>query len=103
MNRITLEPKYAAEINKYVFDFTSKLAVGETISTAVITAYVYSGTDALPSNIISGSASISGAKVTQTIIGGTAGVTYLLIMQITTSASQQLVLNGYLTILPYTA
>lgn len=100
MSRLTLEPKYAAEVKKQVFDFASVLAVGETISTQTVTAAVYSGTDASPSALISGSATASGTKVTQTITGGLAGVVYTITCSITTSLSQTLRLMGYLTILP---
>jgi hypothetical protein len=62
---------------KLTFDFTNGLASAETISTAVVTATVYSGTDASPSAIISGVATISGALVTQKVIDGLEGVTYL--------------------------
>ena len=100
MSRLALEPKYAAEVKKQVFDFASVLAVGETISTQTVTAAVYSGTDASPSALISGSASASGTKVTQTITGGLAGVVYTITCSITTSLSQTLRLMGYLSILP---
>ena len=103
MSRVSLEPKNINEIKKYVWDFASLLAVGETISSAVVVIAVYSGTDANPGVIASGAASISGTKVTQAIIGGLTGVTYLLTMQIATSTSQQLQLSGYLTILPVSA
>ena len=103
MQRVSLETKHQAEITKYVFDFASQLAVGETIILTGFTVIVYSGTDANPSSIISGSPAISGTKVTQAIIGGIPGVTYLCIMQVVTSVSQQLTLTGYLVIIPTTA
>ena len=103
MSRVSLEAKHQAETTKYTFDFASQLAVGETISSGGVTATVYSGTDASPSSIISGATAISGTKVTQAIIGGLPGVTYLLVAQAITTASQQLTLNGYLVILPTTA
>lgn len=81
-----------------IFDFAQNLAVAETISSASVTATVYSGTDASPSAIISGAATISGTKVTQTITAGTIGVTYILTCVIVTSASQSFVQNGYLTV-----
>lgn len=96
--RTNLGVKLAGETVKKEFDFTSRLALGETISTAVVTASVYSGTDASPSAIISGSAAISGAKVTQALAAGTLGVTYLLLCSITTSTSQTLKLGGLLTV-----
>lgn len=88
-----------ATVNE-VFDFLSLLAVGETISTASVGSVVYRGSDASPSAIVSGSASISGSKVTQAITAGTLGVTYLLACTVTTSGSQTLLLEGFLTIVP---
>lgn len=98
--RVPFEAKLLSETVSEVFDFTSRLAAGETISTAVTTATVYSGTDASPSSIISGSATISGQKVTQLVTAGTLGVTYLLLCSITTSAGQALQLSGYLVVVP---
>ncbi len=100
MSRIILQGKLLAERKTYTFDFTSQLAAGETISTAVTTAATYSGTDASPSSIINGSATISGQKVTQSVQDGTLGVTYLLTCTITTSAGQTLLLEAFLTIVP---
>jgi hypothetical protein len=77
---------------KLTFDFSNDIASGETISTATTTAAVWSGTDANPNDIVSGSASISGAKVTQLIINGTDGVTYLLKFRVVTDQSQTI--NG---------
>lgn len=100
MSRVVLPPKLLGETVNEIFDFTSLLAVGETLSTASTTASVYSGTDASPSSIINGSASISGAKVTQSITGGTLGVLYELLCTVTTSASQTLSLSAYLAVAP---
>ena len=82
--------KRTPETVNLTWDCTHLLVSGETISTAAITASVLSGTDANPQDIVSGSASIAGAKVTQTIVAGVDGVTYALICKITTSASQTL-------------
>ncbi len=98
--RVTFDAKTVGETVNEVFDFTSRLALAETISTAVVTAIVYSGTDASPSAIVSGSASISGKKVTQAITAGTLGVVYLLKCEITTSLSQTLDLQAFLPIIP---
>lgn len=97
-NRVVFATKYVGETKKLTFDFLADLGVTETISTATVTAAVYSGTDATPSAIISGLASISGSVVTQTIVAGTSGVTYLLTCTATTSASQVLIITAYLTI-----
>ena len=100
MSRITLEGKLSSETRTESFDFTSRLAASETISTASVAATVYSGTDASPSSIISGAASISGAQVTQKLTGGVEGVTYSLTCTANTSTSQVLKLQAFLTIVP---
>lgn len=100
MSRITLEAKPSGETCTEIFDFTSRLALAETISTATVTAAVYSGTDASPSAVVSGSASISGAQVSQKLTAGTLGVTYLLTCTVTTSTSQTLSIFAFLTIVP---
>ena len=100
MSRVTFGGKHASEIRQEVFDFTSRLAVGETISNAVVTATVYSGTDAAPSALIRGSATISGAQVKQVLMAGVLGVTYLLTCAATTSTLQELRLTAFMTIIP---
>lgn len=88
------------------FDFLSQLASGETISGATVTAVVWSGTDANPSAIISGAASVSGSIVSQTVTAGTAGVIYLLTCSVTTSLSVTKIIQAYLAVIdsnPYEA
>lgn len=100
MNRQDLPSLPIGVSQKVTFDFTSLLAVGETISTQAVVSTVYSGTDATPSSLVSGSATASGAVVTQLLAttGRTAGATYSLICTITTSASQTLQLAAYQTL-----
>jgi len=102
MPRVAFPPKAPNEVQTYSFDFTSRLAASETISTKVVTASVYSGTDASPESIIYGAASSSGAIVSQKIGAGVLGVTYLLVCSITTSTGQVLQLGAYLVIAPET-
>ena len=102
MSRVILEGKTAGETVIETFDFTSRLAASETISTAVVTASVYSGTDAAPSSVISGTATISGQKVTQKVTAGTLGVIYTLLCTITTSLGQTLSLTAFLPVIPAT-
>lgn len=99
-SRAIFDPKLAGETQTYTFDFTSDLAIGETISTQTVTATTYSGTDASPSSIISGSASASGAVVSQKITAGVLGTMYELLCQITTSAGQTLQQPAFLAIAP---
>lgn len=92
--------KKIGETAPATFDFTSGLAAGETISTRVVAATVYSGIDAAPSAIISGAATNSGAVVSQNITAGVSGVVYLLLCTITTSLSKTLQMSSLLTVIP---
>lgn len=98
--RAELAPKLIGVTATYTFDFSSQLAASETISTQVVTATVFSGTDASPSSVVSGSATASGAVVSQKLTAGTLGVLYQILCTITTSASQTLVLAGILAVVP---
>lgn len=93
-------PKFVGSSLFADFDFASVLDVGETVSSAVVTSTVYSGTDASPSSMISGSASASGTTVTQLITGGVEGVMYYLTCTITTSNGQTLIMTGFLAVIP---
>ncbi len=98
VSRVNLLSKAAGETQTYVFDFTSRLSIGETLLTAAVAATVWSGDDPLPSAIISGSASIAGPKVSQKVTAGVTGTVYDLVCTVTTSAGQTLQLAGYLAI-----
>lgn len=91
--------KYVSEDLLLTWDFASQITVGETLLGATVSASVYSGTDATPSNIISGNESISGSVVTQKIIDGTAGVQYYVDCAVTTSLGQVLVIRSFLSVL----
>jgi len=99
-SRAILDPKLLGETKTITFDFTSSLAIGETISTQTVTASTYSGTDAVPSGVISGAASASGTVVSQKITGGVLGVMYELLCQITTSLGQTLQQSAFLAVVP---
>ena len=100
MSRVVQQPKTQGETKIYQWDFTSLLGTAETISTQVVSASVYSGTDGAPAGIVNGAASVSGSVVSQSITGGVIGVTYLLKCQITTSLAQTLQLNSFLVVEP---
>ena len=100
MSRTTLRSKSTSETRIETFDFTSLLTAAETISTAGVTAIVYSGLDTAASSLISGTATISGKTVTQKVAGGVLGVTYVLKCSITTSLGQTLALSGFLAVVP---
>lgn len=92
--------KKAGEVGPVTFDFTSSMAVTETISTQSVAATVYSGVDANPSAIISGAATASLKVVSQTLTGGVSGVIYQLLCTITTSLGKTLQQSSYLTVVP---
>jgi len=68
------------------FDFTTQLAVGETITgPPSVTISVKSGTDPSPSSHLIGAPSLSGNVVSQVIGTLVGGVTYLLIATVSTN------------------
>ena len=115
MNSTILGSKVTGEVITPSFDFKNQLRLGlvngsgvtftETIATASVSAAVYCGTDATPSNVISGPATISGTVVTQKIIGGLVGVVYDLTITITTTVQspykpQTIIRHAFVTIIP---
>ena len=101
-SRFICPVKGASEALNIAVDFTDRVPAGDTISSSTFTNTVYSGTDASPSSMISGGASISGLQVTQKIIGGVVGVTYSLLASITTAAGWTFTKMGYLSVVPQT-
>lgn len=92
--------KRPTELGPVTFDFTNSLASGETISTQSVAATVYSGTDANPSAILSGSATASGKIVSQKLTTAVSGVLYQLVCTITTSAGNNYQQSSYLAVVP---
>jgi hypothetical protein len=82
-----LSPKAPGELIPVVFDFTNLLGVLTIASVVSVGVETDAGTDATPSAILSGSASIQDAYVIQHVTAGTAGVDYRLTATITTSGS----------------
>lgn len=99
MSLAQFPPKNTAETKNLVFDFISQLAIGETISSASCASSVWTGTASAAANIISGSSSISGTKVTQAVAGGTNGTIYNITCTIVTSAGQTLTMMGLLAVI----
>lgn len=84
----TFAPKDPAEAVFYGIDFSALLADGETISSATPLLRALTKDDAGTAAMLSGSAVITGAVVTQKIINGLAGNTYRFGISITTSTGQ---------------
>ena len=83
------------------FDFTSAVANSETVSSAVCTASVYSGTDASPSSVIFSTSTVQNSyQVLQKVTGGVSGVIYKILCTATTSLGSILEQAGYLAVIP---
>lgn len=101
--RTALDVKIPASDYSAIFDFAQDLTVGETVSSASVTAAVYSGTDPTPSAILNGAPVASGKQVAQLTTGGILGTTYYITCTATTSLGQVLTRAGYLVITPVAA
>jgi hypothetical protein len=75
---VSLPPKLVGETLIEPVDYTTLLPTGVTIASAAVTAGVYLGVDATPTDILSGNATVAGAVVSQEVIAGLPGVDYLL-------------------------
>jgi len=95
----SIAAKRTAATWKLAIDFQHLLATGETLASgAIVTASVKFGEDATPSNILSGSAAISGTTVVQSVTAGVDGVQYLLVFSVTTSNAQVFAEGAYLLV-----
>jgi hypothetical protein len=80
------DPKDPTEIIPLTFDFSVELAAAQTIQgTPTVAVTVYSGTDASPGAILSGAATVLGARVRQNVQGGLVDVQYLIKVTATTN------------------
>ena len=82
----SLPVKLISETITVTFEFLPQLEWLETLSDPAVTVEVFSGIDAVPSDILSGAASISGSIASQNIQAGQGGVIYLLIATATGSS-----------------
>jgi hypothetical protein len=97
---VQLENKFAADQRFYLFEFLSELQVGVSLVSAGVTCLLWSGTDASPSSMVSGSATIDGTTVRQMIVGGVEGNIYTLVAAALTSDGQTVRVTGQLAIVP---
>lgn len=82
------------------FDFSDQMSLGETIGNKVVYCELYSGVDATPSAVISGTPTIVGQTITQKITGGSVGAIYTIIAAIDTSAGQELISTTKIAVIP---
>lgn len=92
MQRISESFKDPGETEFVTFDFNPVLGAASIATVVGVTASVWSGTDATPSAIISGSPSVVLGVVSQKITAGVAGVDYRLECTVTTTDARTLVL-----------
>lgn len=91
--------KRPAEAVTITFKFARELPAGSTIAPgAAVGVTVRKGTDATPQAMLAGSPSVSGTDVLARIMGGLAGVEYLLTCTATTSDGDVLVLEALLPV-----
>lgn len=98
--RTILLPKKQGETVTRPFDFISRLGANETILSATVFAFVYSGGDANPQSIVNGAAKVTGTIVYQSLTGGTTGVVYELLCKIVTSLGQTLEMAAFWVVEP---
>ena len=90
-------PKSVAETISLVADYVGRLDSGATIASCTVSQSVYSGAT---STVSLGSASISGARATAQVAGGTAGTIYQITFLATLSTGQVLSLETLLAVVP---
>ena len=82
--------KYSAESIYLGFDFSNRLGVGETISTATFSNACVESVDVNSSAMLTGTSVISNGVVSHMVASGIAGNKYVLTCIITTSGSRVL-------------
>lgn len=86
------DPKRPDEVEVFAWNFARALSAGETLAAAAVKAVLADDASeaAIPA-MVTGSAGIDGAVVSQLVAGGTDGTTYTLLYTVTTSQGQTLV------------
>lgn len=100
MSRVVIPSKFIGDILYIPLDFTSRLVLGETITSRGLSVSTYSGVDANPSALLLGS-SLSGNIVTAQITGGLIGVIYEVFCNVGTSLGQTVSQASYLAVVPH--
>jgi len=98
--RVVLKSKKVGETLGFSVDFISSLAPEEIISSASVTASVYSGVDPNPQFIVLSTPTITGSVVSQGITGGVLGTIYELLYKAITSLNQAIEISAFLAVVP---
>lgn len=99
MSKVIFPSVQNGETKNLSFDYSSLLGVGESVSSAICVASVFSGVDSNPASLLSGSSTIAGNVITQAIIPRITGNIYQVSMEAVTSLSQTLFLEGFISVL----
>ena len=94
-----LESKNVSETINLRIDASGLMDTGEAITAVLAYVVVWSGTDPNPSAILSGSPTVLTNVIRQNVIGGVAGVTYMLRFDLTTNQGNQRILTAPLSVL----
>lgn len=96
LSRADFAPKYVGATEPRTFTFD--LLEGDSVSSATVTATVWSGVDASPQSIVS-TIFASGSDVRVKLTGGTAGVIYQLTCDASTVGGYVYTQQAFLTVL----
>lgn len=100
MSRTIFPSLQSGETVTLSFDFSSRMTVGQTISTAAMSVELFSGIDAAPAALLSGSPSISGAIVTHKVAPTLPGNVYDVQCAASLATGQVLIMGGYVAVNP---
>lgn len=100
MNQLIFDAKGVGETQPYTVNFSDRLQFGETINGAAVSVTVFSGTDASPNSMLSGTATYDAyGNVTQVLTAGTVGVIYNITYTVTGTGSHNYVKVGQLAVI----
>lgn len=94
------DPKMVVDVVPAIFDFTSDLASGETISSAVCAVSVFTGQDSSPADLLYQTVIITGNICEQKIQKGIPGVVYDILLTVITSTGRGVEQVTRIAILP---
>lgn len=94
------EPKMVVDVVPAIFDFTSDLESGETISSAVCAVSVFTGQDSSPEDLLYQTVIITGNICEQKIQKGIPGVVYDILLTVITSTGRDVEQVTRIAILP---
>jgi hypothetical protein len=100
VGRIVIPPGKLGDDFSIPFDFISGLTPGVVLTSATVTATLYSGTDPSPQSIIDGPASVSGTIAFQPVKPTILGNVYDLSCAGVTSSGETVILDAYYAVVP---